>query len=350
MAVAPLAALHRKLFDETDGSKFSRLKDRLLKNHAANERQAVLAILIAYAREGQLLHWRAFLMSDIVQLAEADEHTAFFAWALEQPELTYRAIDGMLKSIGKAAYAPLVALAAADTSPLNVRAKAIKSLAVFSRQPFDAGLPYDPGHWKAEQLRLADVLAWQRDGNPDGAGHAAPITHAALDDPHTPLEKAAARLEKKLAARRKKEQEQEQDLAQPSNWLAIASADDMAGIAQRWTLPEHYRRFLACHSPLRVFIDSPQYFQGLSLYGAAELAKAQHGYAWNPVNGATIAGWPEQYLVIADAGADPYCLDLGDVTDGDAPVYHAEHGMGAWRFERHADGFIDFLNEIATAA
>ena len=26
MAAAPLAALHRKLFDETDGSKFARLK------------------------------------------------------------------------------------------------------------------------------------------------------------------------------------------------------------------------------------------------------------------------------------------------------------------------------------
>ncbi len=136
-------------------------------------------------------------------------------------------------------------------------------------------------------------------------------------------------LEKKLAASRKKEQ----DLAQPSNWLTIASAADMAGIAQRWALPEHYRRFLACHSPLRVLIDSQQYFQGLSLYGAAGLIKAQHGYAWNPVSGETIAGWPEQYLVIADAGADPYCLDLGAIADGDAPVYHAEHGMGAWCFD-----------------
>lgn len=346
MAVAPLAALHRKLFDETDGVKFSKLNERLLKKHAADERQAVLAILIAYALEGQLLQWRTFLMTNIVQLAEANEHTAFFAWALAQPELAYRAVDGMLKSIGKNAYAPLVALAASSTASLEVRAKAVKSLAIFSRQPFDAGLPTDPGHWKAEQLQLDAVLAWQRDGYPDGAGHALPATHAALEDPRSPLEKAAARLEKKLAAIRRKEQ----DLAQPSNWLTISSAADMAGIAQRWVLPEHYRRFLACHSPLRVFIDSQQYFQGLSLYGAAELIKAQHGYAWNPVSGDAIAGWPEQYLVIADAGADPYCLDLGAMADGDAPVYTAEHGMGAWRFERHADSFIDFLNEIATAA
>ena len=346
MAVAPLAALHRKLFDETDGVKFSKLKDRLLNKHAADERLAVLDILIAYARDGQLLHWRAFLMSDIARLVEANEHSGFFAWALEQPDLAYWAVDGMLKSAGKDAHAPLVALAQSSTASLQLRAKAVKSLAVFSRQPFDAGLPYDPGHWKAEQLRLADVQAWQRDAYPDGAGHAVPATHASLEDPRTPLEKAAAMLEKKLAASRKKEQ----DLAQPSNWLTIASAADMAGIAQRWALPEHYRRFLACHSPLRVLIDSQQYFQGLSLYGAAGLIKAQHGYAWNPVSGEAIAGWPEQYLVIADAGADPYCLDLGAVADGDAPVYHAEHGMGAWCFERHADSFIGFLNEIASAA
>ncbi len=51
MAIAPLAALHRKLFDETDGSKFARLKERLLKKHAADERQDVLEILMAYARD-----------------------------------------------------------------------------------------------------------------------------------------------------------------------------------------------------------------------------------------------------------------------------------------------------------
>lgn len=346
MAVAPLAALHRKLFDETDGVKFSKLKDRLLNKHAADERLAVLDILIAYARDGQLLHWRAFLMSDIARLVEANEHPGFFAWALEQSDLAYWAVDGMLKSAGKDAYAPLVALAQSSTASLQLRAKAVKSLAVFSRQPFDAGLPADPGHWKQESLRLAAVLAWQRDGYPDGAGHAAPATHASLDEPRTPLEKAAARLEKKLAARRKREQ----DLAQPSNWLTIASAADMADIAQRWTLPENYRRFLACYSPLRVFIDSKDYFQGLSLYGAAELVKAQSGYAWDAVSGAAIAGWPEHYLVIADAGADPYCLDLGAVADGDAPVYTAEHGAGAWQFVHHADSFVDFLQEIAAAA
>ena len=76
MAVTPLAALHRKLFDQTDGNKFASLKDRLLAKHAPGERCAVRDIFIAYAQDGQLLHWRAFLMSDIVALAEPGELVA----------------------------------------------------------------------------------------------------------------------------------------------------------------------------------------------------------------------------------------------------------------------------------
>ena len=346
MAVTPLAALHRKLFDETDGNKFARLKDRLLAKHAPNERCAVRDIFIAYAKEGQLLHWRNFLMTDIIALAEPGECADFFSWCLEQPKLAYWAVDGMLKSMGKAAYAPLVALAASEDAKPSVRAKAIKSLAVFSGQPFDRGLMLDPGHWKAEQLRVADVLAWQVDGYPDGQGFAAPATHASLAAPQSALEKAAARLEKTLAVRRRREQ----DLAQPSNWLTIADQADLAQISERWTLPAQYQRFLADFSPIRVVIEGGDHGQGLNLYGAGELVKAQHGYGWNPVAQASIADWPANLLVIADEGADPYCIDLAAISDGDAPVYMAEHGTGAWHFERHADSFVTFLQEIAAAA
>ncbi|MDN2701301.1 SMI1/KNR4 family protein [Janthinobacterium sp. SUN100] len=347
MAVTALAALHRKLFDETDGSKFARLKERLLKKHAADDRLAVLDILTAYARDGQLLHWRTFLMTDIVHLVEGSQHAAFFAWALEQPALAYWGIDGLLKSIGVDAYAPLVALAASGATRLEVRAKAIKSLAVFSRQPFDQDLPSDPGHWKAEQLRLSAVLAWQADGYPDGAGYKAPAKHETLAKPRSRLQVAAALLERKLALRRQREQ----DLAQPSNWLTMASAKDMAEIDAQWVLPEIYRHFLQFYSPLRVHVDGKRFPQGLHLYGAAELVEAQHGYAVHAVHNHNIASWQSKLVVIADAGGDPYCVHLEERSiDGDLPVYRARHGAGEWRFELHMDDFIDFLHEIAWAA
>ena len=345
MAITPLAALHRKLFDETDGSKFATLKDRLIKKHGETDRLVVLEILSAYARDGQLLHWRSSLVNSIVGLMQPQELQEFFTWAVTMPELTYWGIDGLLKSQGKQAYDTVVAMAVSDHLQLEVKAKAVKSLAVVSRQPFDAGLSPDPGHWKAGSLPLEDVLAWQRAGYPDGAGFAPPATHPSLAKPASALEKAAALLEQRLA----KERQQDQDLARPSNWLVVADVADLAAIDQRWTLPAIYRDFLARFSPLRVYIDSEDYFQGLNLYGAADVLKAQLGYSYNPVDQEVIAGWPAHYVVIADAGADPYCLDLSAIDNGDAPVYTAEHGAGAWEFTRHADSFVDFLEEIAKA-
>ena len=345
MAAAPLAALHRKLFDETDGSKFARLKDRLLNNHGEADRAAVLSILAAYIRDGQLLHWRAFLLPDMVRLTQPGEYEAFYAWSLQQPKLACWSVDGLLKSAGKAAYPTLVALASDAGAALDVRARAVKSLAMFSRQPFDAGRPQDPGYWQESELDLPALLAWQALGYPDGAGHAEPARHRLLDAPQSPLEHALANLERKLAAQRA----QQQDLAQPTNWLTIAEPNELLAIDQRWTLPEHYRRFLACASPLRVQVEGEDFAEGINLYGAHELLKAQHGYSWNPVEQAVIADWPAHYVVIADAGADPFCLDLAQIDGHDAPVVYAMHGTGRWDFEPYCASFADFIGELAKA-
>src|SRR5450830_288015 len=138
MATAALENLRTKLFEESEGSKFARLKDRLLKNHGQQERLAVLAMLVDYVRDGQLLHWRTFLLPDMLRLTEPGEYTDFYAWSLSQPKLAYWGVDGLLKSTGKAAYGMLIELITKQDTPLDVRAKAVKSLAVFSRQPFDS--------------------------------------------------------------------------------------------------------------------------------------------------------------------------------------------------------------------
>ena len=305
----------------------------------------MLAILADYARDGQLLHWRTFLLTDMVRLTEPGEYADFYAWSLNQPRLAYWSVDGLLKSMGKAAYGALLELAGNQDMTLETRAKAVKSLAVFSRQPFDAGRPQDPGQWKAPDIDLPALLAWKTLGYPNGAGHAEPLRHRLLDAPETPLEHALAALDHKLAALRAREQ----DLAQPSNWLAIASPADVLAIDQRWSLPEHYRRFLACASPLRVQITTANFPQGLHLVGASELIKAQHGYAWNPVTQASIADWPAQYLVIADAGGDPLCLDLGQVQGHDAPVLYAMHGRGRWDFEPYCASFVEFIAGLSAS-
>ncbi|MGO4291059.1 SMI1/KNR4 family protein [Chitinophaga sp. RAB17] len=336
--------LEYKLSEETDGTKFSRLKDKLIKNFGESEREAVIQAFVRYAREGKLLHWRNFLMTDIIGLVlEGEEaYAAFFKWALTVPDLSYWAVNGYLKTAGKEAYPLLVTMAMSDEVKLEVRANAIKCLSVHSEQKFDSDLPGDPGYWKAEQLPLPALLKWQEEGYSLGVGYTAPATHPALQQPVTPLEMLAAKLEKQLAKYRK----EQYDKANPGNLLVIANENDLARINEKWTLPETYALFLRDFSPLHVMLDGGDIEQGLHLYGAQELIVRQQGYAFNPVTDQVIQDWPPHLLVIADDGGDPYCLDLSMISNGDAPILFSRHGMGRWAFEEFAGSFMDFLKKI----
>jgi hypothetical protein len=336
--------LENKLMAEADGTKFSRLKDKLIKNFGESEREAVIQAFTQYVREGKLLHWRSFLMTDIIALLQEGEepYIPFFEWALTVRELAYWAVNGLLKTAGKTAYPILVSTAMNEGTKLEVRANAIKCLSVHSEQKFDSGLPADPGYWKAEQLPLPALLKWQKEGYPSGIGYAAPATHPALQQPVTPLEKLAANLDKKIAKYRK----QQYDKANPGNWLVIASENDLQRIAEKWTLPETYALFLRNFSPLHITIDGGDFEQGLNLYGAHELIVRQQGYSLNGVTNEVLHDWPPHLLVIADDGGDPYCLDLSMISEGDAPILYSRHGMGRWEFEKVADSFMDFLKML----
>ena len=342
MAKATLQDLSTQLLNESDGNKFAKLKDKLIRQFGETDTTQVLEVLTNYTREGKLLHWRNFLMTDIIRLIPQDDkqYTAFFEWAIAIPNLTYWAIDGLLKTTGIQAYDQLITLATNEHLPVSNRAKAIKSLALHSQQPFDRQLPADPGYWKVQDLRLEELISWQKNGLQTGAGYAAPVTHPALQQPLTQLEQITARLEKKLQQRRK----EHQDPSNPSDWLIVAADSDIQAIDSKWTLPEVYHTFLKNFSPLRVMINEGDAFPaGLDLYGAAELIARQDGYAYNSVKQEKILDWPENYLVIADAGGDPFCIDL---TTTEGAIYTSMHGMGTWEFELYAESFIAFLDEL----
>ena len=74
--------------------------------------------------------------------------------------------------------------------------------------------------------------------------------------------------------------------------------------------------------------------------------KFQSGYSFDGLTEKIVENWPLNYIVIADAGADPYCIDIGNIKDNDAPIYTAEHGMGKWKFEKYTETFIEFLKDI----
>ncbi len=266
-----------------------------------------------------------------------------FQRGLFDPQIRYWSILGYINSAGKGAYEELAKLANDGTIRLAERTQAVKCLATFSRQPFDRRLPSDPGHWKEADLRLSEVLAWADAGYPDGKGFAEPTRHPALDDPKSELEKVVSRLDKKLARKRR----ERQDLAEPTDWLALADPADIDRIGARWDLPSTYLDFLARFSPIKATIANRRFYNHFQLFGAGELIEAQDGYSYNPVEQQPLEDWPSHLVVVASHGGDPFVLDLSKSDGTDAPVDTAEHGAGVWDFSREADSFTAFLETLA---
>ena len=152
------------------------------------------------------------------------------------------------------------------------------------------------------------------------------------------MEAIFARIDKKL----KKLRDKEQDLSNPSNYLAIASHNDIEEINKKWKLPDVYLNFIKNYSPIKAELKSRDYGR-VNVYGAHNLIKNQQGYSYNPVTKAVIEDWNKNFVVIADKGAAPFCID---VTMEDCPVYFALHGEGTWEFEKVYDTFIDFIRKF----
>ena len=100
------------LFTETDGSKFNKTKDKLIKKFSETDREKTIEILMEYSRTGSMLHWRNFLLTDILELIQENEtqYVDFFQYTITKPELTYWGIDGLIKVLGKKSYDPVISL------------------------------------------------------------------------------------------------------------------------------------------------------------------------------------------------------------------------------------------------
>jgi len=336
--------LNAALFAATDGGVACDAINTLAKHANKGNGQAKRALAL-YVREGRIDHMRMHACSCLAESVKAadGEFAALFREGLSDPELRYWSTLGYINSAGKDAYKELTKIAGDKAIPPGDRGHAIKCLAVFSKQPFDRHLPSDPEYWKETDLRLAEVTAWAKDGYPDGQGYSRPSRDAALDEPRTAFERVVSRLDKKLAKKRKKRQ----DLAAPTDWLAVAAPEDIKRIKARWALPSVYLDFLTRFSPVKVTIESRKFCNHFQLFGARELIEAQDGYSFNPVEKRPIEEWPAHLVVIASHGGDPFVLDLSKSDGKDAPVDNAEHGMGEWKFRRVADSFQAFLETLA---
>jgi hypothetical protein len=96
--------------------------------------------------------------------------------------------------------------------------------------------------------------------------------------------------------------------------------------ASDWTgafpIPPALERFYREVGPVNVTIEAhanPYFLPSL-----ADLWQFQAGYRWNGL-GEPIEGWPDDWLVVADEGGDPFIF-----VRSSAVVLHAYHGEGEW--------------------
>jgi hypothetical protein len=337
--------LKASLFSATDFSQAANDAINKLTKLAKKGSEQAKNVLADYLRNGSIKRTKGFVCACLAGLVMEphSEFAALFRHGLSDSELRYWSILGFSNSAGKDAYDELIKIANDTNIRVAERAHAIKCIARFSKQTFDRGLPADPGFWKETDLRLADLNAWANGGYQDGTGYSLPGRHPALDKPKTDFEKIVSRLDKKLGKQRQKNQ----DSADPTDWLTLAAADDIAQIKVRWKLPSTYLDFLIRFSPKNVIIESRKFYNPFQLFGAGELIEAQDGYSFNSVEQQPIEDWPAHLIVIASHGGDPFVLDLSKSDGKDAPVDTAEHGMGDWEFSRVADSFSAFLETLA---
>jgi hypothetical protein len=327
-----------------DGIETHRLFARLLR--AKNDHpKDVGSILAEYAKIGPLDHCRDHAMAQLTKIVPTGDLTfrSVFEWGLTDPNTAYWSLEGLVRVAGQTSYSQLVAFALDASQKIEQRSKAVKELALDSGQHFIRGLPSDPGRWRGEQLPLRELSQWAAAGFPRGPGFERPPRHPKLDNPVSAIDSIASRLDAKLA----KSRQERQDIANPSNWLTPASAADISAAQALWPLPDVYVEFLSKFSPLRVAVESRRHYQGLCLYGAAELIARQQGYSRNPLTQSVLAGWPLGYVVIADHAADPFVLDLSNRPVTDAPILTALHGTGVWEFRKEAPSFLRFLQRLA---
>lgn len=335
----------KKLFSATDNEQCIKAINKLGQLAASGDREAVQA-LAQYMNSGAVIGSRWFAAAELSDLVPYDgiDCSQVFLGGLVNSETRYSSIIGLIKSLGAAAYPHLVALALDPNIPREERARAIVELSSYSSQPFDRGTDRNLSKWRDIDFRIDEIENWRDSGFPSGMGCEQPLRDPGLDSPKTSLEQAAASFDSLLSVARAKDR---RNRTNPANYLSPANQKDLLAISRKWVLPQKYLEFLTRFSPNNIIcqLKLPGYGPSFSFYSASELIDAQVGYAVQPTQ-EPIECWPEDYLCIGDAFADPFVLDLSNIVEGDSPVLTAKHGQGIWDFRKYSRSFEAFLGRI----
>lgn len=93
---------------------------------------------------------------------------------------SYWTMEFVTKLVKKDAYKFLIDVVKSNDH-LEVKANAIKMLAIASGQHFDQNLSKDPGYWEKKDIRIDELNKWIENGCPDGPGYLPPRQDEAFD-------------------------------------------------------------------------------------------------------------------------------------------------------------------------
>lgn len=88
-------------------------------------------------------------------------------------------------------------------------------------------------------------------------------------------------------------------------------------------IPPELERFYWEVGPADVCVES--FGNPFFLPSLARLWGRQAGYRWNGLTGVPVPDWPNDWLVVADHGGDPFIL-----SQSSGAVLHDKHGRGGW--------------------
>lgn len=98
----------------------------------------------------------------------------------------------------------------------------------------------------------------------------------------------------------------------------------------------------AHHGPTGVFLDARLL---VTIPPLSQLWERQAGFRWNAVTLERSRDWRDEWLLVADAEADPFILDVPS-----GRVLFARHGAGGWFPEPFAPDLVTAFGALATIA
>ena len=127
--------------------------------------------------------------------------------------------------------------------------------------------------------------------------------------------------------------------------LVARHGDVRAQPASDWTgpftLPDSLREYYETIGPTGNYIEG--YGNPFFLPSLAALWPHQAGYRWNGLTNETLLEWPDDWLVVADQGADPFILSRST-----SAILFAYHGAGAWDAKHIFSNIVEMAACLAT--